>query len=357
MKKEIEMFANYLHRRYGDRSTPKHYLSDVRLFQQQVGDKSVAQIRRQDVDDFIQTQLERKLKPTTINRRLASLHAFFEFVASQNPDEKLTNPVHWRWHKVKTSQPIARDASDEEVNALFGVIDDKRDQAMFGLMVGAGLRVNEVQRMRLEDLQTTFSPTQMARLRVRGKGQKERIVWVTSGWYAVMQEWLAVRPVSSSDSFFLNQHGRPLSVAGIQYRLKSHAQAAGVTITCHQLRHTFARRLAEQRMPIESISKLLGHAQVETTQRYTAGADPELRDEFLAAMQELPDTPPPTLIPTPKAVKSIATTTNCIGISQSLNTACGPTKLPQGVALVMEELVTFQMKQSATFPVLGLISA
>ena len=57
--------------------------------------------------------------------------------------------------------------------------------------------------------------------------------------------------------------------------------------TCHQLRHTFARRLAEQEMPIESVSKLLGHAQVETTQIYTAGANRQLKESFAAAMAGL----------------------------------------------------------------------
>ncbi len=61
----------------------------------------------------------------------------------------------------------------------------------------------------------------------------------------------------------------------------------GVTITCHQLHHTFARRLTDQQMPIESISKLLGHASVTTTQRYTLGADPNLREAFQVAMAQI----------------------------------------------------------------------
>ncbi|MCP3690315.1 MAG: tyrosine-type recombinase/integrase, partial [Gammaproteobacteria bacterium] len=102
-----------------------------------------------------------------------------------------------------------------------------------------------------------------------------------------------------TDTLFLNQHQRPLSVSGVQYRLKQYCQRAGIQLTCHQLRHTFARRLAEQRMPVESISQLLGHAQIQTTQRYTAGANPDLRDEFLEAMNRIETAEPPT--PTPIA--------------------------------------------------------
>jgi integrase/recombinase XerD len=66
------------------------------------------------------------------------------------------------------------------------------------------------------------------------------------------------------------------------------------------LRHTFARRLAEQEMPIESLAKLLGHAQVQTTQLYTAGADPHLRDAFAQAMAQLEERPPSApLVPEP----------------------------------------------------------
>jgi site-specific recombinase XerD len=84
--------------------------------------------------------------------------------------------------------------------------------------------------------------------------------------------------------------------------LKQYCQQAGIQLTCHQLRHTFARRLAEQRMPVESISQLLGHAQIQTTQRYTAGANPDLRHEFLEAMNRIEtaaplDPAPVTLVP------------------------------------------------------------
>ena len=74
---------------------------------------------------------------------------------------------------------------------------------------------------------------------------------------------------------------------------KATPQRPGSRITCHQLRHTFARRLADQRMPIESISKLLGHAFVTTTQRYTLGANPDLRAAFQAAMAQIEGLPAP----------------------------------------------------------------
>jgi integrase/recombinase XerC len=69
---------------------------------------------------------------------------------------------------------------------------------------------------------------------------------------------------------FLNHHQQPLSVAGVQFLLKEYGHLAEVDLTCHQLRHTFARRLAEHNMPIDSLAKLLGHANLQTTQCYTS---------------------------------------------------------------------------------------
>lgn len=287
MKTAIGRFERYLHRRYGDRSTPKHYLSDLGIFVRHIGNKPPIEVKAQDIDRFVDRQVEQGLRPTTINRRLATLRTFFEFLSAEKADKPWPNPVIWRRHGVKEGETLPRDLSELAVGQLFAAISEDRDRAMFGLMLGAGLRVGEVAAIRLSDLEAPPSADEMARLRVRGKGHKERIVWLTPALYATVQTWLQARPLSSSQHLFLNQHGRPLSVAGIQYRLKQHAKRGGVQATCHQLRHTFARRLAEQEMPIESLSKLLGHAQVETTQTYTAGANPRLRDAFARAMSQL----------------------------------------------------------------------
>jgi len=294
MNEATERFECYLRRRYSDRSTPKHYLSDLRIFVRHIGHKPPTEVKVQDIDSFVDHQVKRGLSPATINRRLSTLHTFFEFLASEDPDRPWPNPVIWRRHKVKQGEHLPRDVPDVVVERLFAAIDSDRDRAMFALMIGAGLRVGEVADLRLQGLEAPSSPEQMARLRVEGKGRKERVVWLTPLLYATVQTWLQQRPASVSEHLFLNQHARPLSEAGIQYLLKQHAERAGVQLTCHQLRHTFGRRMTEQEMPIESLSKLLGHARVQTTQVYTAGADPKLRQTFAQAMAQLAETSPPS---------------------------------------------------------------
>jgi len=292
MQDALERFQRYLERRYGDRSTPKHYRSDLRVWVRQLGPKRPQEVTMQDIDQFVDGQVAQGLKPTTINRRLATLRTFFEFLAGEEPDHPWPNPVIWRRHRVKAGETLPRDLTEAVVDRLFAVIADDRDRALFGLMLGAGLRVSEVAALRLSDLEEPSAADQMARLRVLGKGRKERCVWLVAPLYATVQTWLQQRPAGAGEPLFVNQQGRPLSASGLQFRLRQHAAAAGVTVTCHQLRHTFARRLAEQEFPVESLAKLLGHAQVQTTQVYVAGADVPLRQAFAQAMARLEEASP-----------------------------------------------------------------
>jgi len=286
MKSAIASFSAYLKRRYPDRSTAKHYLSDLNIFRQFVGERSPREITVKTIDAFVQTQQAKKLKPTTVNRRLSAISSFFEFLIVEAEDDTWRNPVRWKRHSVRTGHHLPRDVSDETAEALLAVINDPRDRAIFTLMLKAGLRVGEVVSLTLSDIEPPVQYN-LARLRVCGKGGKERPTWLTQEAWLELAAWLKVRPESNNQTLFLNQHARPLSVSGIQYRLKQYRQQAGRDLSCHQLRHTFARRLAEQQMPVDSLAKLLGHNDLQTTQLYIDGAAPTVRQDFEQAMQGL----------------------------------------------------------------------
>lgn len=286
MQKEIIEFKAYLQRRYPGCSTTKHYMSDLAVFTRFTGDVPAKQVTVKTIDRFVQAQSEQGLKPATINRRLSSIASFFDYLIVEHQDDSWQNPVHHQRHSIRMGDHLPRDVSDNTVATLLAAIDDVRDSAMVWLMIGAGLRVGEVVQLHLEDLDSTGT-THMVRLRVLGKGQKERIVWLTHQVLTPIQAWLEIRPSTQCKRLFLNQHGRSLSVAGVQFRLKQHCRAAGVQLTPHQLRHTFARRLVENGMPVESLAKLLGHRQLKTTQRYIDGADPALRTDFFHAMERV----------------------------------------------------------------------
>ena len=286
MDEAIREFKRYLKRRYPGSSTAKHYIHDLRLFQRFI-DKPPRAVARLDIDNFVEDQLARGLSATTVNRRLASLHHFFEFLADETDDDTWANPVVWRRHRVKEGQPLPRDISDADVERLFAYINRPRDRLMFSLMYWAGLRVGEVAALRVSDLIPSGHPEGGARLRVRGKGQKERVVPLTPALTHQWEEWLAQRPQVENEALFITRRRRGISERGIQDRLAHYCHQAGIQVTCHQLRHTFGRRMAEGKMPLPSLSKVMGHAQVTTTQLYIAGAGVDIRADYEAAMGRL----------------------------------------------------------------------
>jgi integrase/recombinase XerD len=286
MKDAINRFKQYVAQRYPERSTSKHYMSDLAIFHQHIGDVQPQTITPRMISHFVETQSTQGLKGATINRRLSALSSFFEFLIFETEADDWSNPVQWKRHSIRPGHHLPRDVSDQTVSQLLAVIEDKRDRAIFGLMINAGLRVGEVVNLQLNDLHP-LEQNGLARLRVRGKGDKDRIVWLTAEVVHHIQHWRQQRPDSESSYLFLNQHRRPLSVSGVQFRLRQYCHQAGVQLSCHQLRHTFARRLVEHNMPIDSLAKLLGHTDLQTTQRYIDGADPTVRTDFLEAMQQV----------------------------------------------------------------------
>jgi site-specific recombinase XerD len=299
MDESIQDFKRYLKCRYPGRSTAKHYVNDLKHFQRLIG-KPPRAVTRQDVGTFIEDQLARGYAATTVNRRLASLHHFFEFLADQADDDTWANPVVWRRHGVKEGKPLPRDVCAAKIERLFAHIDHPRDRLMFDLMYEVGLRVGEVAALRLSDHIPSSNAGEGARLRVQGKGQKERVVPLTSALTQQWETWLAERPSVESDAVFVTRLRRGISVRGIQDRLAHYCRRAGVEVTCHQLRHTFGRRMAEGKMPVSSLSRMMGHAQVTTTQEYIAGAAVDVRADYETAMGRLEaERPGSTSLPSP----------------------------------------------------------
>jgi site-specific recombinase XerD len=286
MQAELARFERYLQNRYPDRSTAKHYMSDLSIWSRFVNNKPPQEIDSSMVAEFVQAQCKQGLCASTINRRLSAISSFYTFLIDESEDDSVRNPVIWKRHSIRQGHHLPRDVSDETIQQLMTAIKDPRDRAMFELMIGAGLRVGEIVTLQKDDIHP-IDDASLVRLRVCGKDNKERIAWLTKESFRFLQQWLQKRPESDQTTLFLNHRGQPLSVAGVQYRLKQYCQKTGIKITCHQLRHTYARRLVEQGMPIDSLAKLLGHNDLQTTQCYIDGADPTVRDDFRRAIQAL----------------------------------------------------------------------
>jgi integrase/recombinase XerC len=299
-RNELTQFAQYLQRRSPGRRTAIDYVSDVRQFAASCS-KPWHEVTMHDIDAFVDQQHQAGLSAATVKRRVAALRVFFDFLAEESDDLAWPNPVRFKRHAGKQAHTLPRDLKDADIEQLWAVISSPRDRAWFALMLRAGLRVGEVVGLTAQDVLAPPQASQPARLRVLGKGRKERLVLLTADAYAVLQAWLQQRPPSAHAEVFLNEQGQPLSANGIEWLLHGYGAQVGLDLTPHQLRHTYARQLTEAGMPLTSLGKLMGHAQITTTQIYTAGADPQLAAAYQQAMARLAERPALTLSAAPPA--------------------------------------------------------
>ncbi len=282
---EIEQFQNWLRRKAPHTSTHVHYTSDLVHFfawaQKPPGD-----IKVRDIDAFIEYCQQLGHSLATVNRRLAAIRTFYHFLAIEL-DDAPANPVLPKRHFIRIGQRLPRDVEDPVVAQLFAVIKSPRDRAMFLLMLRCGLRVSEVRNLSRGDLYLQPAAGKLPRLWLRGKGGRQRVVYLSPQPLAALKTWLQGRPPVDDAAVFVNRYGTRLTVTGIQDRLAHYCRMAGVWLTCHQLRHTLGRHLTEARVPLTSIQRLLGHSRLRTTEIYLHVSDGQVQADFEAAMVEI----------------------------------------------------------------------
>ncbi len=287
---EITRFVNWLRRRNPQARTWRDYGYDLNQFVAIIGDKPPAAITIHDVDNFIMAQAARGLQPATINRHLAAVISLYTFLSDEEPD--LVCPVLPHRHALREPQRLPRPVAEADLQRFFAAIQDAgggsvqrhRDQAMFLLMLRCGLRIAEVASLRLRDLYLDESPP---RLLVTGKNSKERIVYLSDQVRRAVQAYLAERPTAECDTVFLSYQLAGLSTTAIHKRLMRYREAAGVHLTAHQLRHTFANDLVSSDVPVTTIQKLMGHAWLTTTQGYIAANDKQVQADFYETARRL----------------------------------------------------------------------
>jgi len=283
MLPEIERFQKWLRRKAPHATTPIHYASDLCIFFTWL-EKPVEVVTIKNVDAFIEDCLALGHAIATINRRLAALRSFYYFLTIEREDAP-RNPVIPRRHFIRQGQRLPRDVQDPIIEQLFAVIAGPRDRAMFLLMLRCGLRVGEVRNLSLTDLYLDPAHGNLPRLWLHGKGDKQRVAYLSAQPLAALRVWLAIRPKSNDMAVFLNRFGKRLTITGIQDRLAGYCQSAEVWVTCHQLRHTFGRHLTEASVPVTTIQRLLGHAWLRSTELYLHISDPQVQHDYDAAMR------------------------------------------------------------------------
>jgi integrase/recombinase XerD len=282
MLSQIKDFVNWVRRRNAQARTWRDYSYDLRQFVEVVGDREPRQITLHDIDTFVDRQVSRGYKPSTVNRRLAAVLSFYTYLADEDPE--LVCPIIPRRHYLREPQRLPRPVQVESLQKFFSVITDPRDRAMFTLMLRCGLRIGEVANLKLTDL---FLDGISPRILVHGKGSRERIVYLSAQAERALRAYLNVRPTAASDFVFLSYQLRGLSTTGIHMRLVHYRALVAVKLTAHRLRHSFANDLLSSGAPVTTIQKLLGHRWLETTQIYVQANDQQVQADYYAACQML----------------------------------------------------------------------
>jgi len=227
--------------------------------------------------------LAQGLTPKTINCRLDSVRGFFTYW-SQEEGTLRPNPVK-KGSVLRLARPLPRYLKDEEVARLFSRVKNGRDRAIFRLMLRCGLRVEEVAHLRLQDLDLA----QRRILVCRGKGNKDRVVYISHDAERALRDYLDSRSSSKVQQIFLVRkgtcRGMPLSVRGIQKRMEYYARQAGLQISCHHLRHTMATQLLNADADLVTIQDLLGHTRIKTTQKYAKISNLKVQRDYYKAME------------------------------------------------------------------------
>lgn len=224
---------------------------------------------------------DRGNRAVTRNVRLAALHAFARYVATCIPEHLATCQRLLAVPFKRAPLGVVTYLEGDEFRAMLAAADrrtrdGRRDHALLLILFNTGARVQELLDVRPVDLQLE-RPLQV---RLVGKGRKERIcpLWTTTAealQALVLETGLGARSV---ERLFRNHRGEPMTRFGVRYLLRTYAHRAQATapslarkpVHPHTLRHSAAVHLLQAGVDLVSISHWLGHASIETTNRYAA---------------------------------------------------------------------------------------
>ena len=204
------------------------------------------------------------MKPLTIRRKYGCLSSFFSFLQDMgychsNPARRLPLP------KVARNLPTVLSA--EQVQQLLAAAQTPDRRLLILLLLSTGLRRSEAAAITLDQVDLEHR-----QLRVRGKGNKERVVPLTPEVVEAIKEYLAWRGPTQSNHLFISQMwGQPISGARIHRIVRGLLERAGLAgqgITVHKLRHTFATHLVRNGVDVKTVQELLGHSDLGTTAKY-----------------------------------------------------------------------------------------
>lgn len=272
--------------------TIRAYVRDVeefmQWFEETVGEFSPGQITVVDVQEFKSYLYNvKRNKPVSVNRKLSALESFCEFLVStghlkDNPAAKVK-----KIKQQKTAEVAALSNSElYRLKRMFYLEGNKRDIAIFELMINTGLRESEVCNLKLDDI--VMSERKGVVIVRSGKGEKYREVPLNANVRRAIQAYLEVRPNRGNYLFVSNKSER-LSESQLYRIIRKYADMAGIKAHPHMLRHTFATKLLrEGKIDLPTLQNLLGHANINTTAIYTRATMQDL-EKAVEILENLED--------------------------------------------------------------------
>lgn len=276
---DVVNFLQFITYRLGLTDRSLSDLSDVEI--NMIDEDKLQKISVRDLIAFISyTDKHLNASASTRSRKLSSLRSFFNYlykvtaIISDNPMNLIDGP------KIPKRLPnfLALEEIKRLLNAVLETDDDfyrLRDYAIIIMFLNTGLRLSELVNIKISDIDGD-------EIRIIGKGNKERIVFLNDSVLEALDAYKKVRPDSDVENIFVNKKGDNfLGSRGIQYMLNKYLKKAGLSneYSPHSLRHTAATLLYQYGdVDIRALQVILGHESVSTTQIYTHVSPKQIKE-------------------------------------------------------------------------------
>ena len=275
----LTRFEEHLARSALASTTIVNYLADLRTFARwHTGVKGAAssllKLTPDDIREYRRhMQTNEGWAPATINRRLQAVRKFYSFAMETGLTD--SNPASGVQLVPRPGPNRPRALAPGEVTSLLQAVQGgrpslvKRDYAIVQLLLQTGIKLGELTRLRLSDVQLRGNGESLL-IVGEGDGNRRRRVPLNSLACAALRDYLRIRPPSTiTENLFLSQDGNCISKRTVQRLIRVYTQAAGLEdVSAHALRHTFAVSKLANTGDISLVSRLLGHRCMETTAKY-----------------------------------------------------------------------------------------
>ncbi|HOK55741.1 MAG TPA: site-specific tyrosine recombinase XerD [bacterium] len=265
----IEMFINHiLIEKNLSLNTVSAYKNDLYKFKAFIEEKkiNINKLNYEIFTSFIIYLKRKNYSSTSIVRIISGVRNFYKFLVARgyikNPEISIESP------KIEKKLPDV--LTEEEVKKLLNVnkISRKhlRNLAILELFYSSGLRISELCNLKISDLNL-----ESGFVKVRGKGNRERIALLNNITTEIIKEYLNQRKTVDNEYLFLNNQSKKISRQSVWKIVKKYAKYAGIekNVKPHTLRHTFATHLLERGLDLRIVQELLGHKSIATTEIYT----------------------------------------------------------------------------------------